>query len=203
MENIRLNTSLFPIADVAMYGTILDSNYIEEWLNENEENRIEVNQDEYEKSVVLSASNFIKSSVVEPFKKYGIVSIENFSLHHPHDYNYGTDLLFFDVILSENFNDIMKKYLSEFSENEKFRHYVEDNFVSRPGFYSYMPESIDEILHPQKTSTKREHEVGAFLSLCIENEPQVWLDIKNSDVIIWETLVEDPFKFADYAKQSV
>ena len=138
MEKISLNTSLFPIADVAMYGTILDSGEMEYYLNQDEEDEMEINQDKYEKELVYVSSEFIKDNVLETFKKYGIVSIDNFSLYSPSCYNYNNDMLCFDVTLSDDFDDIMKKYISEFEKEEKYKNYIEEHWKSRSGFISFM-----------------------------------------------------------------
>ena len=138
MEKLSLNTSLFPIADVAMYGTILDSGEMEYYLNQDEEDEVEINQNKYEKELVYISSQFVKDNVLETFKKYGIVSIDNFSLYKPYYYNYQNDMLCFDVTLSDDFDDIMKKYISEFEKEEKYKNYIEEHWKSCSGFISFI-----------------------------------------------------------------
>lgn len=203
MEKLRLNTSLFPIADVAMYGTILDSGEMECYLNECEEEPIEINQEKYEKELVYVSSEFIKDNILEPFKKYGIVSIENFSLYKPTYYNYQNDMLLFDVTLSDDFDEIMKKYVSEFSKEEKFKKYIEKHWQSRSGFISFMPESIEEILVPAKHFNMRVHQVAAFLTLCIINEDGLYEEIDNSIETFYYYLTEHSYEFTEYKNVSV
>ena len=203
MEKIRLNTSLFPVADVAMYGTILDSGEIEYYLNELEEEPIEINQDKYEKELVYVSSEFIKDNILEPFKKYGIVSIYNFSLYKPAYYNYQNDMLCFDVTLSDDFDEIMKKYIPVFAKEEKFKKYIEEHWQSRSGFISFMPESIDEILRPSKHFEMRVHQVAAFLTLCILNEDGLFEEIDDSINKFFEYLTENSHEFVEYNNAAV
>lgn len=203
MEKIRLNTSLFPVADVAMYGTMLDSGEMEYYLNQGEEEQIEINQDKYEKELVYVSSEFIKDNILEPFKKYGIVSIENFSLYKPAYYNYQNDMLCFDVTLSDDFDDIMKKYIPLFAKEEKFKKYIEEHWRSCSGFISFMPESIDEILRPSKHFEMRVHQVAAFLTLCILNEDGLFEEIYDSINKFWEYLTENSYEFVEYNNAAV
>ena len=203
MEKLSLNTSLFPIADVAMYGTILDSGEMEYYLNQDEEDEMEINQDKYEKELVYVSSEFIKDNVLETFKKYGIVSIDNFSLYSPAYYNYQNDMLCFDVTLSDDFDDIMKKYISEFEKEEKYKKYIEENWKSCSGFISFMPESIEEILKPSKHFEMRVHQVAAFLTLCILNEEELKEKIDNSIEDFYYYLAENYFEYVEYKKETV
>lgn len=203
MEKIRLNTSLFPVADVAMYGTILDSGEMEYYLNECEEEPIEINQDKYEKELVYVASEFIKDNILETFKKYGIVSIENFSLKKPAYYNYQNDMLCFDVTLSDDFDEIMKKHVPEFSKYFRCRRYIENNWQSRPGFISFMPESFEEILSPAKHFNMRVHQVAAFLTLCILNVDGLPKKIDDSIHKFHEYLTENSYEFVEYKKKAI
>ena len=203
MEKIRLNTSLFPVADVAMYGTILDSGEMEYYLNQGEEDVIEINQDKYEKELVYVSSEFIKDNILEPFKKYGIVSIENFSIYKPAYYNYQNDMLCFDVTLSDDFDDIMEKYVSEFAKEEKFKKYIEEHWRSCSGFISFMPESIDEILRPSKHFEMRVHQVAAFLTLCILNEDGLFEEIDDSINKFFEYITENSHEFVEYNNAAV
>ena len=203
MEKLSLNTSLFPIADVAMYGTILDSGEMEYYLNQDEEDGIEINQDKYEKELVYISSQFIKENVLETFKKYGVVSIDNFSLYKPYYYNYQNDMLCFDVTLSDDFDDIMKKYISEFKKEEKYKNYIEEHWKSCSGFISFMPESIEEILKPSKYFEMRVHQVAAFLTLCILNEEELKEKIDNSIEDFYYYLTENYFEYVEYKKKIV
>lgn len=203
MEKIRLNTSLFPVADVAMYGTMLDSGEMEYYLSQCEEEQIEINQDKYEKELVYVSSEFIKDNILEPFKKYGIVSIENFSLYKPAYYNYQNDMLCFDVTLSDDFDNIMKKYLSEFDKDVKYDIYIEEHWKSRSGFISFMPESIYEILNPSKHFNMRVHQVAAFLTLCILNEEYLPEEIDYSIITFYNYLKENSYEFVEYKNAAV
>lgn len=203
MEKIRLNTSLFPVADVAMYGTMLDSGEMEYYLNQGEEEQIEINQDKYEKELVFIASEFIKDNIIGQFKEYGIVSIDNFSLYKPQYYNYQNDMLCFDVTLSDDFDEIMKKYIPEFAKNEMCQNYIESHWKSCSGFISFMPESIDEILTPAKHFNMRVHQVAAFLTLCIVSDEDLYEDIGDSMNKFWEYLTENSYEFVEYKNAAV
>lgn len=203
MEKIRLNTSLFPVADVAMYGTMLDSGEMEYYLNQGEEDVIEINQDKYEKELVFIASEFIKDNIIETFKEYGIVSIENFSLQKPAYYNYQNDILCFDVTLSDDFDEIMKKYIPEFAKDEMCKNYIESHWKSCSGFISFMPESFEEILMPSKHFNMRVHQVAAFLTLCIVRDEDLSEDIGDSMNKFWEYLTENSHEFVEYKNAAV
>ena len=203
MEKLSLNTSLFPIADVAMYGTILDSGEMEYYLNQDEEDEIEINQDKYEKELVYVSSEFIKDNVIETFKKYGIVSIDNFSLYSPAYYNYQNDMLCFDVTLSDDFDDIMKKYISKFEKEEKYKNYIEEYWKSCSGFISFMPESIEEILKPSKYLEMRVYHGAAVVTPRILNEEELKEKIDNSIVDFYYYLSENYFEYVEYKKKTV
>ena len=112
-------------------------------------------------------------------------------------------MLCFDVTLSDDFDDIMKKYISEFEKEEKYKIYIEENWKSCSGFISFMPESIEEILKPSKHFEMRVHQVAAFLTLCILNEEELKEKIDNSIEDFYYYLSENYFEYVEYKKETV
>lgn len=208
MEKIRLNTSLFPVADVAMYGTMLDSGEIEYYLNQCEEEQIEINQDKYEKELVFIASEFIKDNVLEQLKCHGVVSIDNFSLYKPQYYNYQNDMLCFDVTLKDDFDSLMKHYMYYFGNVDKregqFSKYIKEHWQSCSGFISFMPESLEEVLNPKKHFNMRVHQVAAYLTLCLIGHPDIDFDeIGKSQDKFYEYLITHSSEFVEYKNAAV
>lgn len=151
---IETTTQLLPILDLSMYESYLSPDFVfssqrEELSYENKE-ETDFDFDEYKKAVCKLADKFIQENYAETLKKYGVLHIHCVSIHSPKFYNYDTDKGYLDLEVSDEFQFIMKGWLTgsclvpgwEAATNE----WLEENLGSCSGFVSLMPTTVKELL---------------------------------------------------------
>lgn len=195
MENIKLNSSLLPLVDVCMYGGVLDRNDFESEYNElmqDEENstEYELDWDKFDVAVLEIAAQYVEREIMPLLKKYGVTGFQPIDIWHPREYNFQTDELDFDLELSDDFYDKMKENVVKFQKEDDgtMQDWIGSNWKSRDGFWSYMPQSFDEILHPVNPFCEEAQRVGAYLTLCLLKEGWDEDDYRESSCVIYEEL---------------
>lgn len=180
--NYKLNTGLLPIVDVCMYGGLLDPANIESAYNDFERynceedgtefHYVDLDYDKFDMAVLEIAAGYIKGEVMPILSKYGVKNIQTLGIYHPREYNFETDQLDFDIELSDDFEEQMRENIVKFQKEDdgRMQQYIDDHWKSYDGFWSYMPESFDEILYPRKYSCHTEQRIGAYLTLCLLKE---------------------------------
>lgn len=201
MESIKLNSSLLPIVDVCMYGGILDATAFESDYNAQEQeyceedgeeyHYIDLDSGKYDKEVVSIAADYVEKNILPLLKKYGVTGFKALGMWHPREYNFATDQLDFELELSDDFEGKMKENVIKFEKKNDGRmlQWIDDNWKTRSGFWSYMPESFDEILYPRKPFCDTAQRVSAYLTLCLINEDWSSDDYLDSAEYIYEELI--------------
>lgn len=168
----QINTNLFPIISVGMYGShlapdsIFDSyqidndrlegyiNYDSEYFHDNFQN------DLYVKAIEERADYFLTGS----HEANGIeIEIKTGEIYSPRYYNFETDQLDLEV----TFN---KTKVRQFAKNNQdtFDDFLREHFTSYDGFHSYTPNNYDAWIKDFKDSTPQS--IGAVLSFIFLDE---------------------------------
>lgn len=126
-----LNTGVLPIVNVDLYS-LYSSGWFDNLVLDDDSN---VKFDEIIQDI---APRFIKETLQDILPS---VEIYATGVYHPREYNYGGDELEFDLVVNANeYNALKEKALS----SDMFETYLKDNYSSRSGFISSMPDDIDE-----------------------------------------------------------
>ena len=130
----------------------------------------------------MAAADFIEEEVCPIMKKYGLENIMVEKMYSPKEYNFTDDCLYFTVEMSADWRERMHNYLNDFRKDKKFQKYIEEHWYSRDGFWSWMPQSFEEI----ERMNDEERCVGAYLTLCLLNEDKMNLFDDSVEYIYYE-----------------
>ena len=165
----NLSSGLFPCVCVAMYETLLSPQFFEDNLNEDEEEFCysTVNTDDWKKALTAAAQDYLRDSIIEPLKNYGLIDIEAADIWSPKYYNFHQDELVMDVTMQKDWQKIMAEKVEEWSvSNEAVKDYIRKHWRSFSGYVNFMPESLAEVL----TEEDEERQLAAFLTLALVAE---------------------------------
>ena len=190
-ELFGISSNLFPCVCVGMYWTCLSPSDREEVLQHDCEQfeYVSIDMNEYKEQIVLKAADFIAENVCPIMKKYGLENILVEGIHSPREYNFEDDCLYFTVEMSPDWRSKMHDYLNDFRKDSKFQKYIEEHWYSRDGFWSWMPQSFDEI----EQMDDEERCVGAYLTLCLLNEEALGLQGESLEYINDELYLEEDY----------
>lgn len=153
----NMNTDVIPVVDFGCYGgmlsDVLDDVFVYDAVNINafdpsDEYYDEVAQliaDEYDGTDEFynQVLSYAPSKIQEAFNEYGIpaqVVSGSCRWNHPRFYNYSDDCIEFDMTIDTGW---VRAKFNEFSNDSKFRKFIDDTFSSRSGFISFMPDDVD------------------------------------------------------------
>ena len=126
-----LNTGVLPIVNVDLYS-LYSSGWFDNLVLDDDSNA------KFDEIIQDIAPRFIKETLQDILPS---VEIYATGVYHPREYNYGGDELEFDLVVNANeYNALKEKALS----SDMFETYLKDNYSSRSGFISSMPDDIDE-----------------------------------------------------------
>jgi hypothetical protein len=164
--NAKLNTNLFPIISVAMYGTYLDpdsmfDSYMIE--SDKEEGYIHFGldyfwdnfqHDKYKLAIQERAHSFINGKI----KENGVwVYIKGGQIYSPQYYNYSNDNMDLDVTFSKK--DVMEAVNKDVP---KFDEFLKERYSSRDGFTSFTSNNYLDWL--QDFNEENDTAIGAVLT---------------------------------------
>jgi len=126
-----LNTGVLPIVNVDLYS-LYSRGWFDNLVLDDDSNA------KFDEIIQDIAPRFIKETLQDILPS---VEIYATGVYHPREYNYGGDELEFDLVVNANeYNALKEKALS----SDMFETYLKDNYSSRSGFISSMPDDIDE-----------------------------------------------------------
>jgi len=211
MENLKLTTNLFPIVNVGMYDSLLspdnlindyeidedkDNEYIKFDSNEYWSNLFDISK--FRAEILTLATDYIKDEIkpILTGLKLGISDIETVSINSPRFYNYGSDELYFDLIVEDQFNNNIIDKINNLSTDEliRFNTYLKDNYSSYDGFVSFTSNnSLDVINNVQNYD---ERDISAFLNWYIfdflnEIDENDWIQYVNENISNYSEFIND------------
>lgn len=217
--NAKLNTNLFPIISVAMYGTYLEpdsmfDNYMIE--TDKEDGYIHFTPeyfwdnfqyDKYKDEIVKLAHSFINGKIQENNVWVYIKGGEIFS---PKYYNFSNDEMDIDVSFSR------KKVMDEINKDiPKFNSFLKERYSSRDGFNSFTSNNYNDWL--EDFNNEEDTAIGAVLTYLFQetieenrdtfieyvyNEHLDYRDFVDyemyeSEVVVLQKYVKDNYKTID------
>jgi hypothetical protein len=211
MENLKLTTNLFPIVNVGMYDSLLspdnlindyeidedkDNEYIKFDSNEYWSNLFDISK--FRAEILTLATDYIKDEIkpILTGLKLGISDIETVSINSPRFYNYGSDELYFDLIVEDQFNNNIIDKINNLSTDEliRFNTYLKDNYSSYDGFVSFTSNnSLDVVNNVQNYD---ERDISAFLNWYIfdflnEIDENDWIQYVNENISNYSEFIND------------
>lgn len=203
---IETTTQLLPVLDVGLYESslspaIMFSSQMEYLAYDNKE-EISFDFDKYKKDVCKEANNIIQEYFAEPLKKFSILDIRCVSISSPNFYNYTTDCGNIDLEVSGEFFGMMKGWLKgnclvpgwEVKTNE----WLKENYGSCPGFISFMPTTVKELIECDDI----ERCVSVYLTLALLQEELLLFEdgnLRSSLQDKFENNIMESFFYEKYA----
>ena len=129
---------------------------------------VSVNQDDVDVVIMEKVAAVMQNDIAPVLVDYGVKSINIGELCRPKEYNFRHDSFDFSVEMKEDWKVCAITFLENNIQNKKLCNYIQENWVSRSGFWSFMPESIEEIISTLKGNDTRytdDYLLGAYLTL--------------------------------------
>lgn len=184
----NMNTDVIPVADFGTYGGSLASEledvFVYDAVNED---ALDPNDEEYDVIMELIADKYdgtdaffnqvleyAPATIQAAFDDYEIpatVVSGSCKWNRPRFYNYSDDVIEFDMTIDTNWVD---SKFREFSDDPKFESFLKDNYSSRSGFISYMPDDTAEyesILNPDDSDYWKL--VSAIITYIVDADPSI------------------------------
>ena len=167
-EVYNLSSGLFPCVCVAMYETLLSPQVFEENINEGEEEfcYITVDYSDWKKSLTEAAQDYLRDSIIDVLRDYGLLDIKATGIWSPTYYNYHQDELNMDVTMQKDWQKIMAAKVAAWQDREDVKAYISKHWRSFSGYVNFMPESLAEVL----TEEDEERQLAAYLTLALVAE---------------------------------
>ena len=160
-----MNTDVMPVVDFGCYGgplsTILDEVFVYDSVNldafdpndEYYDEVVKLIEDEYDgtEEFFNQVLSYAPNTIQDAFNEYGIratVVPNSCKWNRPQFYNYSDDCIEFDMSVDTGW---VESKFRELSNDANFKKFLRNNFSSRSGFISYMPDDVneyDELLDP-------------------------------------------------------
>ena len=207
----NMNTDVIPVVDFGTYGGplsyALEDVFVSDYLkvdnldpeNEDEADALELINEGYDgtedffNQVLRLAPLYIQDA----FDQYGIpakVVSGSCKWNRPREYNYYDDTIEFSMTIDTNW--VASKF-AELSANEpKFADYLNDNYSSRSGFISFMPNEVEgynDMLDPNSSDYWKV--VSAIVMFMVYDDPSIRNDVT-------EDMIEYLRGNSDYASLS-
>jgi len=163
----KLNTNLLPIISVGMYNTLLDSESIfENQLSEESKLIQEYFWDNFDNEKYIKKIEKLTQYFIEdyfPVEVEGIkINLKAGEIYSPKYYNFETDQIDFEVTYPKaKLWHYCKKH------QEKFNDFLNENYSSYDGFYSYTSNNFWD--WSEEYENNNEQEVGAALMFLLQN----------------------------------
>ena len=194
----NMNTDVIPVVNFGCYGGPLsyvledvfvwdavnldafeDSEYYDE-VAELIDNRYDGTSDFFKQVLI-----YAPSTIQDALNEYGInaqVVSGTCKWNHPREYNYLDDCIEFDMRINTSW---VKSKFAELSKKSDFRRFIKDNFSSRSGFISFMPNDVtgfDALLNPSNPEYWKV--VSAIIQYMVDEDTSIREDVT-------EELLED------------
>lgn len=213
---IRTSTDLLPILCPDLYESAISPSTVFNWEQEQLAEELPETINPYEMAIDLNkyccrlteyANEVIEAEVLPALKKYGVIDIKAADFHHPSYYRLGSgraDIINFDIIVEDEFFTMMASELERISKDAAAQRYCKDHWQDRPGFWSWMPGTVEQILQGWDYFTEVRQQSAYLTLLCRENG-LLWRDDdtqEDSEVqSLWEEKVAENLYFEDFISE--
>ena len=167
-----INTNLFPIIRVGMYGSQIDPEHMfDNWQIDEDKSNGDINYDAnyfwehfnnqaYVNAVESTAHQFLNGT----HEANGIeVTMKCKEIYSPKYYNFSTDEMVFDVTFNKR---KVKQYAKDY--RDEFNQFLKDNYSSYDGFCSMTSNNYNEWLYDFNSNEVRS--IGAVLSFIFRDD---------------------------------
>jgi hypothetical protein len=187
-----MNTDIIPVVDFGCYGGILsyalDDVFVYDCIeldafdpdSEYYDDVVELVNDKYDgrEEFYAQVLSYAPSTIQDAFNEYEIAATvvpNSCKWDNPQFYNYRDDSIEFDMTVDTGW---VESKFREFSNNSAFRKCLKDNFSSRDGFISFMPDSVDEYNELLDPNNKEYWKVvSALVHFIVSEDPSIREDI--------------------------
>jgi len=144
--NLELGTQLVKFIDVGMYNSELASENVLDDDEMSEEQWGTFDNKKYTQFILESGKEVFNNSYLPQLKSLDldIISGEAIRVQSPKYYNYGSDELYFDLVIKGTVKESWDKYFENVDQGE-LNKYLQERNKSYDGFISFMPHSIEEL----------------------------------------------------------
>lgn len=212
-HTIQTSTDLLPILNPWLYESAISPSTVFDWEQEELTNELPESVNVYEMAIdfkkylcrlVEFANEVIEAEVLPVLKPYGVVDIKAADFHHPDWYRFGSgrcDVMDFNILVEDEFFEKMAPELARLRTDAEAQQYCIDHWRDRPGFWSYMPGTVEAIAEGWDYFTETRQQSAYLTLLCRENG-LLWRDDKTQRdgeaQSLWEEKVAENLYFMDF-----
>ncbi len=201
MKTIETSTNLIPCLDVATYSGHCEPDYVlssslDELSIKMQSKYWELfNNSKYMEMIFKSAKSYIESDIKDFLTdlNLGIKDVKAVKIHSPREYNFETDQIYFNLIVTKDFDKRLVKWIKANDSNEAFLEYIADRYTSYSGFMSFTPNNPSGLI--EQMGKEIERCSGAVLSYLIQENKDEWqqdfLEAVNQDAFYTEFLPDN------------
>jgi len=211
METLKLTTNLLPIVNVGMYDSLLSpDNLINDYNIDEDKDNEYINYDsteywtnlfdisKFRAKILTLATEYIKDEIkpILTGLKLGISDIETVSINSPKFYNFENDMLYFDLIVEDQFNNNIIDKINNLSTDElnRFNAYLKDNYSSYDGFISFTSNNSLDVIN--NVLNYDERDISAFLNWYVfdflnEIDENDWIQYVHENISDYSEFIND------------
>ena len=142
----------------------------------------EVNMDAYKADLINEMKNVLKEAE-EVLKRYGVKSLKIVSeIESPREYNFYTDWVDIECRFESGWKKRIKDAIPSLKEDSDVIEYVKENYLDRSGFWSFFPQTWEEL--ERKFKEEDEYAISELLTLLLVHEG--WDSDERETTIIYE-----------------
>ena len=182
MKKFELRTESVPFINVDTNETLLDPDYIfSEYDDEDGESMEDFDFNTYKKYILEQSKPYLEKFIEylrDNYSKLSIRSGEAVEIYSPRNRYTGGDELFFDITIGISFEFFTRRFLLYVSKNritkggeEDFDEFLKNNYSSRPGFSSFLPNNIIDFKRKTESGNIDEDlAIGVMLRYIVEKD---------------------------------
>lgn len=210
---IKTSTSLVPILNPWLYDSAISPNEVFEWeMDElSQELPEEINpyfmsidMDKYLLRLMEYANEVIEADILPELKQYGVTEIIAANFYHPEYYRAFSgrqDIIDLDIIVDDSFFSKMDDELKELCKDEKAQAYCREHWSDYPGFWSFMPNTVEQISEGWDHFSEVRQQ-SAYITLLCNRLGLLWRDDETQKdgeaQTHWEEKIQENLYFMDF-----
>ena len=216
MKLIQTTTDLFPILRPNLYESAISPSVVFDWEQQQLAEELPESINPYDMGIDLKkylndiseiANEVLETEVVKYLQGFGIFDIKAMHFNHPEWYQLGSgrmDIIDLNILVEDSFFEQMAENLERFRKDEDCQKYIINHWKDRSGFWSFMPQSVDELINGWQYQTE-ERRMSAYLTLLcltegiITDYDETYED--NEAQREWEERIGERLYFTEYISE--